>query len=67
VEGSIHAKTSSIRSVVSMYTDLWRTDGRTHNDSVYRASIASHGKNKHLCSELRGNDNGKSTDSINIF
>ena len=48
MEGSIHAKTSSIRPVVSMYTDLWRTDGRTHNDSVYRASIASRGKNKHL-------------------
>jgi len=26
-------------------TSLWRTDGRTHDDSIYRASIASRGEN----------------------
>jgi len=28
-------------------TGLWRTDGRTHDDNIYRASIASHGKNQY--------------------
>jgi len=49
VEGSLHVpKTSSIRPVVSFQYQLvsvadGQTDGRTHDDSIYRTSIASRG------------------------
>ena len=42
--GQKSKKTSSILLVVSIQYRLV-TDGRTDGDSIYRASIASHGKN----------------------
>jgi len=32
--------------VLAIFENLWQTDGRTHNDSIYCASIASRGKNE---------------------
>jgi len=45
-------KTSSIYTVVSIQYRLvtdGRTDGRTHDDSIFRASIVSRGKNYQSC------------------
>ena len=47
VEESLHAKTNSIRLLVSLQYQLVtdrRTDGQTHDGSIYRASIASAAK-----------------------
>jgi len=30
----------------------WRTDGQRHDDSIYRASIASRGKNQHIITKF---------------
>jgi len=70
VEGSLHAKTSSIRPVVSTQYRLvadGRTDGQRNDDSIYRASIASRGKNDAVrISKFGGYENkiGKIRDKI---
>jgi len=64
VEESLHAETSSIRPVVSiqyrLVTDGW-TDRRTRDDSIYRASIVSRGKNPN---SKRGKQNDVGDDSF---
>ena len=45
VKGSRHTeKTAPLVQSFQYNTSLWRTERHTHNDSIYRASIAPHGK-----------------------